>query len=294
MKLNILNKKWFLGISAVMLFSLSSCEQPYNIRVNTAGAGGSNPLPAPSLPPVIVPSGLLNGHFDVDTATSGMPYHGGNGAGNGVVTAHVHEYDKVNSTTTVDFFNLSNAGLDQEAGTALDRVQDAIHSSERFYLIVVNSKLNPGTVLEINRENLEYATTYESDQQRVLSSGGKPQVYTLGKPTVKGDKQLTDLVVAFDPTVDASSLLIPTSPVNCVFPNIPGALGEYRDGALVIQAVSVSNFVQDKYTGAAVAPVGGLIWEGIVYNHFMLKGPLGIEVDPEYCYGQIVNGKVFY
>lgn len=297
-----------MGLAAMVV--LSACEQPYNIKVSgsqspvsppgpgpdpiptTAPTG--TPLPAPSLPPVIVPSGLLNGHFDLDTAVAGLPFSGTTAAGNGNVTAHIHEYDKVNSTTTADFFNLSNAGIDQEAGSALDQIQDTINPSQRFYLISVNAKLNPGAVLEINGEAPVYATTYQAAQQKILSEGGRPQAYTIGKPTHPGDKQLTQLVIAFDPTVDANSLLIPTAPMNCVIPNVSGAQGEYRDGALVIQAVDPANFIQDKDTGAALAPLGGMIWEGMVYNHYMQSGIFGIEFDPEYCYGQIVDGKVFY
>jgi len=309
MKLIVLNKKLVLGFLTIVL--LSGCEQPYNILVSGNPAGNApgvnptptniptsaptgTPLPAPSLPPVIVPSGLLNGHFDLDTATAGMPYDGTTGAGNGTVTAHVHEYDKVNQTTTADFFNLSNEGEDQEAGNALDQIQDTLAPSQRFYLISVNAALNPGAVLEINDNAPTYATTYQAEQEKILAAGGKPQAYTIGVPTVGGDIQLKKLIVAFDPTVDANSLLIPTGPMSCVIPNIAGPKGEYRDGALVLQAVNPVNFIQDKETGAALPPIGGMLWEGMIYNHYMAKGLFGSEYDPEYCYGQVVNGSVFY
>lgn len=334
---------------ALSLFTLSACEQNYGIKLSSTnngtgttggtdpGTGNVNPtipggIPTsppsgggtgtsgtPVIPPVTVTSGLLGGHFDVDTATTisaansnatvSMAYYSGNAAGEGTVTAHVHEYDKVNKTTTVDFFNLSTKSVQDIAPepnqnafsflnqnkVPLNELQNTVPATQRFYLIAINSTLNPGAMIQINGGTPVFGTVYQSHQQAILGANGKPQAYTIGTPSVSGDIQLTDLLVAFDPDVQANNLLIPTAPTNCVFPNIVGAKGEYRDGAFTIQAVDPANFIQDSATGAAIAPIGGMLWEGIIYNHFMIVDSNGDESDPEYCYGMTLpNGQIFY
>jgi hypothetical protein len=220
----------------------------------------------------------LNGHFDVDTATDAMPFP----LGKGTVTYHVHEYDKLNQTTTVDFFNLLLTQGDSISGKTFDLIQKSIPEEKRFYIVVVNPDLNPGGVLELNGSVLR-VTDYKNLTRQLLSSGVLPPAYTIGAPQVAGDIQLTSLKIAFDSTVTANELLIPTGPTKCVFPDIAGKLGEYRDGALVVQAIDASSIELNASTGAA-ASNGGLIWEGIIYNHFMNINSKGEESDPEICY----------
>jgi hypothetical protein len=241
------------------------------------------PTPAPpEVPPPFAPNGILNGHFDVDTATGDMPFP----IGKGNVTYHVHQYDKSNKTTTVDFFNLINKTGKQigniRLGTQFDQIQNTLPSSQRFYLIVVNAGLNPGGVLEINGEAIR-VTNYQNLSKLLMSNKVPPPAYTIGAPQTPGDKQLQSLKLAFDSNVPAKDLLVPTSPDNCVFPNITGANGEYRDGALVIQAIDAKSLQLDPNTGAAISN-GGMIWEGIVYNHYMLVDTDGSETDPHLCY----------
>jgi hypothetical protein len=231
-----------------------------------------------ALPSTFVPNGILDGHFDVDTATSSMPFP----TAKGTVTYHVHEYDKLNKTTTVDFFNLINSNGISEAGSDFDQVQKAIPETKRFYLVVVNAGLNPGGVLELN-SSVSRVTDYLNLTQQLLASGVRPPAYTIGTPTVAGDVQLTSLKIAFDSNVTANKLLVPTGPTDCVFPDIAGKLGEYRDGALVVQAIDASTIELNASTGSA-ASGGGLIWEGIIYNHYMITDSNGNETDPEICY----------
>jgi hypothetical protein len=243
----------------------------------------ATPTPSPSptpvaLPSTFVPNGILNGHFDVDTATTSMPFP----TGKGTVTYHVHEYDKLNQTTTVDFFNLINSNGTPEDGNDFDQIQKTISKGKRFYLVVVNPGLNPGGVLEINGTVLR-VTDYQNLTEQLLASGVRPAAYTIGSPTTAGDMQLTSLKIAFDSNVTANELLVPTGPTACVFPDIAGKLGEYRDGALVVQAIDASAIELNASTGSSTSN-GGLIWEGIIYNHFMLTDSHGNETDPEICY----------
>lgn len=305
---------------ALSTLAISSCEQNYGITLSSLGDGtgtkngvtptGSTVLPTspPSgpglggpvtLPPVNVTNGALDGHFDLDTATTGMPWGGGNTLGNGTVSAHVHQYDKVNQTTTVDFFHLSTKNVNGVANTSNSPTLinlNTLAASQRFYLIVVNSTLNPGAIIQINGGAPVSGTAYQAKQQTILGTNGTPQAYTLGPPAQGShDLQLTDLVFAINPNLQVNSLLLPTAPKNCVFPNIAGHMGEYRNGAFVIQAVDATNFVQDSTTGAATSN-GGMLWEAVIYNHFMIPDPDGdgSEKDPEYCYGATVDGQIFY
>jgi hypothetical protein len=224
----------------------------------------SSPTPV-ALPSTFVPNGILNGHFDVDTATTSMPFP----TGKGTVTYHVHEYDKLNQTTTVDFFNIINSNGTPEDGNDFDQVQKTIPKGKRFYLVVVNPSLNPGGVLEVNGTVLR-VTDYQNLTQQLLASGVRPAAYTIGAPSTAGDVQLTSLKIAFDSNVTADELLVPTGPTACVFPDIAGKL-------------DASAIELNASTGAATSN-GGLIWEGIIYNHHMIVEPNGTEVDPEMCY----------
>jgi hypothetical protein len=250
------------------------------------GAPSGTPSPMPTtdpgivaVPPVFVPNGILNGHFDVDTATGTLPFP----IAAATVTFHVHEYDKVNQTTTVDFFNILNRSGTSVKGTKFDQLQATLTSSQRFYLIVVNAPLNPGGVLDINGTPVR-ATSYQNLTQQIISSGVMPPAYTLGAPLTAGDLQLNSMKMSFDSNTPADHLLVPTAPNNCVFTNIKGPKGEYRDGALVVQAVDAASIKLDPLTGAATAN-GGLLWEGIIYNHYMLiNANTGAETDAHKCY----------
>jgi len=228
-------------------------------------------MPLATIPPTFVPNGILDGHFDVDTATQSMPFP----ISSGTVSFHVHEYDKVNQTTTVDFFNMSelNGGKISSTSTGFDQFGQTLKPGDRFYLVIVNPELNPGGVLEINGAAL-----------RVTDYKKQPfVVYTTGTPSNKSDQQLSSLKIAFDSTVPAASLLVPTSPNDCVFPNIPGKYGEYRDGALVVQAIDAKALSLDPLTGAQLQN-GGLLWEGIIYNHYVTHDANGVEIRGTKCY----------
>jgi hypothetical protein len=94
--------------------------------------------------------------------------------------------------------------------------------------------------------------------------------------------QLLSLKLSFDAFAIISGDLVPTV-TGCVKNNTPGALGEYRNGALMIQALDASavsgGFVfdapTDRYVAGSTAihsPLGyatdGLLWESTVFWHW--------------------------
>jgi hypothetical protein len=271
----VLSIKRFSFFSFILL-SLNGCTGAFFSKLSAVSAVLDTPkvvasptnsptlAPTPAIPPVYVPNGILNGHFDFDTSTGLMPFP----IKRGSVTHHVHEYDKLNQTTTVDFFNPYNnfGAYGTQGSSPFDQIQTSVSTSDRFYIIIVNAPLNPGGVLQIN--GIPYSVrNYQNSVANLILSQVMPTAYTIGKPTKTGDVQLSSLAISFDSNIDAPSLLVPTSPT-CVMPDDPGKYGEYRDGALVVQAISAQSLSLDPATGAELKSAGGPIWEGIIYNHY--------------------------
>ncbi len=183
-------------------------------------------------------NGISGGHFDLDTSTKIYA------ASAGTTNHHEHEYDKKHKTTIIDFFNLIDPGY--------DNIQSAIPTGRRFVLNVVNASLSPGGVLDING-SLVGVTGFK-----------RGQVFTIGPASVAGDVSLNQFRLGFSPDVLANNGLVPTA-TSCVRANDPGKLGEYRNGALTIQALDADNFTLDPATGAASS---GLLWEANVFWHW--------------------------
>jgi hypothetical protein len=242
---------YFAGAAQLSLDGAPLASQP--------SVGGGDPLP--SLPPVgTVDGGITGGHFDLDTSHLTYPFSGG------TTDHHVHEFDDIYKTTGADFFRLPDSAF-QNIGEA---ITDPKH---RFILIVSNAELSPGGVLEINGAKvgvLDYQKVIRSD----FEAAHVPQVYTLGTPQTSGDLQLKSLSVNFAVDVIPKGGLIPTQ-TGCVRRNDPGANGEYRNGALLLQALDAASYQIDTVTNSAKISRGGLLWEATVFWH----RPDGI------CYG---------
>ena len=270
---------------------------------------------SPALPPNLDDPGLLGGHFDLDTSHEiydfnfGIPECDINGlpepcvasAGAGTTDGHVHQWDDKNFSTTINFFNLADDGdgnplyeIDGKGGIA--NLAFAVEPDEVFMLTVANSALSPGGVLEINGGGIgvvDYQALLNRYLAGTLGPGESFPLYKL-KPTsaaeeAQGIVRLQTLKLSFDAFAILSGDLLPTK-TGCVRGNSPGALGEYRNGALMLQALDASDvsggFVYDAATERYVAgssslnaPLGyataGLHWESTVFWHW--DGP---------CYGE--------
>ena len=192
--------------------------------------------------PNIIEGGLPGGHFDLDTSSSVYPL------GEGRTNKHVHEYDDKHNVTFVDFFNMRESDLDEINDN------DLIGNSDRFKLLVGNANLSPGAVLEINGTNV-VAKNYIS----------AAQTYTLGAPTVDGDIQITSFKVLF-PTDAIKNGGLHDTETSCVRSNDVGQLGEYRNGALTIQAVPANDVNKDAGTG--LTSLGSeIFWESTIFWH---------------------------
>ncbi len=205
--------------------------------------------------------GLLGGHLDVDTSTFISAWTSGS------TDAHKHEYDDAYDVTSVDWFALQS--------NSLDEIDEAITDpSQRFKLIIANADLSPGARLSINGAydatdptSWTDATTYDDTALADLT------VYSLGGAS--GSTPLTALELGFHRLAIPSGDLHPTL-TGCVRDNDPGAAGEWRNGALTIQAVEVDSSGADAFTtdtsysngGVQGVATSGLLWEATVFWHY--------------------------
>ncbi|HVS25030.1 MAG TPA: PilC/PilY family type IV pilus protein, partial [Gammaproteobacteria bacterium] len=259
--------------------------------------------------------GVLGGHFDLDTSHLIYAFNNGNptcdedglpvgcvGDVSGATTdGHVHQWDDKHDLTTIDYFTLPDGN-----GQPLYEIKSAtngVPSTRLFILTIANSALSPGGVLEINGASLT-VTAYQALVNRFLShtllAGEKFPVYKLTPPTpaeaTAGVQQLKSLKMSFDAFAILSGGLIPTV-TGCVRGNTPGANGEYRDGALLLQALDASNLVggyvlnavTHRYVAASNTvdaaqgyATDGLLWESTVFWHW--HGP---------CYGSSTWAAVY-
>ena len=234
------------------------------------------------------PGGLAGGHFDLDTSSNIYPFNAG------VTDGHVHEWDDINNLTVVNYLDLAGGGgnpLHEIDMPGLGVDDDAV-----FLITVANSELSSGGRLEINSTSIA-VTDYEGTQLRYLTGKLKDweafPAYKLGEPTAAqadaGVQQLTSLKMSFDTFAILNGKLVPSN-TGCVKANKPGKKGEYRNGALMIQALDASDvsggFVHDKdneqYTTGSTAihdvlsyAKKGLFWESTMFWHW----------DPAECYG---------
>ena len=204
-------------------------------------------------------AGVYGGHFDLDTATA-IYLDGG-----GTTNKHVHEWDDKNDLTRIDFFDI--------AGDGFDDIDTTFATSDLFIITTVNAALSTGGVLEINgvRHTVE---DYEALVAKHVAGGDPLQVYMIGDPSADqltaGIRKLTSLSLTFDVNAIISGGLIPTN-TGCVKGNDFGPNGEYRNGALLVQALDASTGTMHATLHHATA---NLKWEASVFWHW----------DPSECY----------
>ena len=212
--------------------------------------------------------GLIGGEIDVDISSSLSPWFSGSTDG------HVHEYDNRQDLLNVDFFNLNHNRLDDLTSVISDQ-------SQAFKLIVANADLSPAGRLVINQtyDQSNPATWVDVDVYDDNPISNLP-IYSLDGH--QGTTQLTHLTLAFHSLSIPAGGLINTE-TRCVRDNDPGQHGEWRNGALTIQAVAVDEQGVDQFTtdlsysngGVQGVATSGLLWEATVFWHW----------DGDKCYG---------
>ncbi len=246
--------------------------------------------------------GLLGGHFDLDTShliydfDPGFPVCDVNDLPLGCVEiseiattdGHVHQWDDIHNLTTIDYFALPDG-----SGNPLFEItanKNAVGPSVIvFMLTVANDNLSPGGVLEINGSSISvgaYRALLNRYLSGTLAAGEDFPHFKMVPPTtaesLAGVKQLTSLKLSFDTYAILNGDLLPTK-TGCVRSNTAGPDGEYRNGALLLQALDASDvsdgFEFDASDGVYEAdsteihwPMGyateGLLWESTVFWHW--------------------------
>jgi hypothetical protein len=204
--------------------------------------------------------GIRYAHFDVDTAHLVYDFN------QGKTDAHTHEYDEKYDTNIVDYFNIETGG--KTGSGALHNISDLDYSvptnSEYFYIIVANADLSQDVQIEINSELIPVMDYQAQVDAFINGDADALKVYTLG--TSQNAIQLTSLkfVVGMDAaTIDNG--LIPTE-TKTVRANTPGPNGEYRDGALIMQAIDVKSMSLNNDLRVADSSAN-LFWESTIFWH---------------------------
>lgn len=198
---------------------------------------------------VTVPGGLAGGHFDLDTSSQVYA----NGAGQ--TDHHVHAYDDRYNVTYADFFNL--------ADKKLKTIQSLVPQDTRFIILIANAQLSPKGVLNINGQAQTVGDYQSKVDAYIAGNTAALPVYTLNGSS---DVKLTALGIGFSADSILNGGLIGTE-TSCVVSNDFGKLGEYRNGALTLQAIDVAQLKINPATKTADFS-GGLIWEATLFYHW--------------------------
>ncbi len=197
-------------------------------------------------------AGLFGGSLDVSTATA---IHG-DGAGS---TDHtVQQWDDHYDRTTIDYFDIQGD---------LDDLDTIVGSSQLFHIIVANAALSDGAVLEINGVR-HTVVEYEKLVADHVAGGDPLRTYMLGDPSEAqvdaGVRKLTSLSLTYDVNALLVGGVMPTDSA-CVLANDYGPNGEYRNGALLVQAVDANTGTIHATLNHATA---NLLWEASQYWHW--------------------------
>jgi hypothetical protein len=221
-------------------------------------SGPSDPGPTTSIPSTEPTDsdpeapGLVGGHFDVDYSAALYPVD------IGTTDGHVHQYDDLFDVAGVDFLD----PLHSELQPLADVIEDP---DLEFVVIAANPDLSPGARLALD------ALYDASDPGSFVEVGAyaATPIAALPRYTLRS---LPALGVWFAPDAIASGELV-GSETACVRNNTPGPNGEWRNGALTLQAVRADRIDTD--TGLSAGGVhgvqvdaGGLLWEGVVFWHW--------------------------
>jgi hypothetical protein len=196
---------------------------------------------------------VASGNYDVDTSHLVYPLN------KGTTDGHVHAYDQKYNTANLNMFNF--------ADKQLRNIQTVIPAGVRFKLIMSNGNLSDAGSLVINGAAGVNPQSYENYPLSSLT------VYSMDG--VSGSTKLTSLAVNFSLASIKGGGLIPTE-TGAVRGNKVGKKGEYRDGALLLQAVAVNADGSAAFTTSTALSNGGvqgvaqtgLLWECSMFWHW--------------------------
>lgn len=181
--------------------------------------------------------GLPGGGLNITTSSSTYDYNFGK------IDSEVTHYDDLYDVKSLDLLK----PLDQRLFPITYRIAE----NQKFVLIMVNGNLNPGAMLKLNNEYY-FASEYQKLTEEFISGTGR--ALPIWTPSSLQQAKL----MVLDDTLNEQKI-IPTR-TDCVATNRPGPKGEYRNGALVLQAVGVDMLSFDSLTQSA-GRSAKLLWE---------------------------------
>ena len=194
--------------------------------------------------------GVPGGHFDMDTASQNYPLLPKDCSGWECfvrnVDGHVHAYDNTYNTSTYSATN--------PRGSVLHAIQADTVNKGDFKLIIANANLSPGIDIIINGQR-RHATDYAQISYNDL-------------PTFNSSS-LTELRLAVSEDSFDDAELHRTIP-QCARANIAGMNGEWRNGALTVQAISTTTGILSSTipaTGGQGVAESGMLHEMFMFWH---------------------------
>jgi hypothetical protein len=138
--------------------------------------------------------------------------------------------------------------------SAQTSIQANAKPNDQFLIILANGKLNFGATLQLNN-NYYFAEEY----QNMVDSYLQGKIKSL--PTFTQDQlKVVKIILSTN-----SEYKITSTRPECVAGNHPGPKGEYKNGALVIQAVPVNSTSFDLLTGTA-SKSANILWEIAIFK----------------------------
>lgn len=203
---------------------------------------------------------LFGGHLDLDTSTFAARI------GSGRTDAHTHDILKKIGGTSINFFAIPES-------KQIEITEAISNPGQKFKLIVVNGNLSPGMNLVIDygtggrSHSLDLSVDRYDDTPvedlEVMSLSGVP-----------GSARLKGLRIQMNQDLIYNAGVIPTN-TGDVVSNVLGKDGEWRNGALTIQAVAVNGDGSSAYSineglsnGNHGAAVSGMLWEAAIFWHW--------------------------
>lgn len=202
---------------------------------------------------------LFGGHLDLDTSTAIAK------VGSGTSGAHSHDILK-GGGTSLNFFAIPE-------GNQIEIQEGVSSGSQAFKLTVVNGALSPGMNLTIEYDLTGSRRTIDMpvDAYGKLKVSELPAFSLAGTP---GTAKLTGLRLSMAQDLIYQAGVIPTT-TGEVRSNVPGKDGEWRNGALTLQAVAVNadgspahSLDSSKSNGSHGAAMSGMLWEAAVFWHW--------------------------
>ncbi len=242
---------------------------PVTIHGDTLGGGGEEEESED--PTLVTNNGLVCGQLEVDTSSFLAEF------GFGTTDGHVHRYDDKFQTTSVDFFNVLDSALHNIS-------RDITDPNTRFKLIIANPDLSIGGRIVINTPAAGASSSFVGVRSYASTELEDLPVFSLGG--VAGTTRLSDLQISFDQNVAPAGGIIPTT-TEAVRKNIPGRNGEWRNGALTIQAVRVNADGSPAFTTDVALSAGGV--QGVARSGLLWEATLFLNASTSYDQNLIWN-----